>query len=130
VPARTYTNRRRHCTGARAYVHEYPGVGPRIDGVTAWVPGRACTSTRAEVHGCPACVHGRLAVAQERRSRANGNPRTSEALRTSFEKSTQRDGKSAVFASSHLRDVDAGANHARAWALTAAASPRKEERQS
>ncbi len=42
----------------------------------------------------------------------------------------QRDGKSAVFASSHLRDVDAGANHARAWALTAAASPRKEERQS
>src|SRR5258708_40183127 len=88
VPRRRSTNRRRHCIYARAYVHQYPGVGPRIGGVTASTPRRACTSTLAEVHGCPACVHGRLAVAQERRSRVSGDPRTSEALRTSFEKST------------------------------------------
>ena len=47
-----------------------------------------------------------------------------------LQKIDMRDGRNAVFASFHLREVDAGTNHARAWALTAAASPRKEEKKS
>jgi hypothetical protein len=31
---------------AMAYVHEYPGVGPRISGVTACTPWRTCANTR------------------------------------------------------------------------------------
>jgi hypothetical protein len=44
---RRSTNWRRQWTHARACVHEYPGVGPRIGGVSARMPGCACTSTLA-----------------------------------------------------------------------------------
>jgi hypothetical protein len=76
-------------------------------------------------------VHARtLAVMQNARLPGSRKDKSIRSVVHFLQKIDRRDGRNAVFASSHLRDVDAGANHARAWALTAAASPRKEERQS
>jgi hypothetical protein len=137
MPRRGCTHRRLHCAHATPYVHACPGAGARIDGVIARMPRRTCVDAVAYVHECAGAgprMRGMPAQTPGGRARTPlAGERKSQNLRGVahfLQKIDTRHGRNAVFASSHLRDVDAGANHARAWALTAAASPRKEERQS